>query len=249
MPAPQQVPMPQQMPQQAAQQAAAATLATPPSPFVMALSNLWKVMNDIWRGSIPSAFNQSKKIVETTGSKWVNWFVPFLATSLAMALLVTSLTSVGVGIASGLVWSPWAPAASYISVDFSVYLRVFILVAIFQFGILALRAVAVMLAAKIGGVQADFNDSGSVIGTGQTLLWLPILVAWLLWIIIPSAFSSFATVVGLGGVALMVELTTYIGVTRLGRFKRSPLVAYTWFTVLAVVVGFGLAMFALEALI
>ena len=214
-----------------------AAVPTPPSAFVMALKNLWSVMNSLWRGKFADAFEPSAEAVRATGSKWANWVVPFLASSLAGAILFIAWASSaarGALSASGLGF--FMPAGPYLA--FRDYVQIFLLLGLVTFGVLALRAVAVMFAVRVTGGNISFPDAATILGVGQTLMWLPMLTGVLLTFILGVTPLSLLLTLGLAGVGLMVELVTYVGVTRLGEFKFSPLVPYVWFTVLAYVVAF-----------
>ena len=216
---------------------AAAASPAAPSPFVMALKNLWSVMNTIWRGRLSEAFEPAAEAARVTGSKWVNWFVPLLATSISGAIFFLAWASNlvrGALSASGL--GLFMPTGPYL--EFSDYVQMFLLFGLVVFGVLALRAVAVMFAVRVTGGNVSFPDAATVLGVGQTLMWLPLLVGVLLTFILGITPLTVLLAVGLSGVGLMAELVTYVGVTRMGQFKYSPLVPYAWFTMLAYVVAF-----------
>ena len=226
-PAPAPVGQPQAVP-------AAATVPAGPSAFGMALGNLWYSMNDIWHGKIPAAFARPKAVEAETGTRWLNWFLPFLATSLAFGFTVASAMGRGVSGFNDLTYG-WGLGGIY-GPGFDFYFRVFLFTTIVAFALYILRALAVWLAALTSGIKTDFASSASTVGVAVNILWLPMLAATLLLWIFPATLMSALLSIGLLGLVLMVEITTYIGVTRLGRSVRSPLVPYTWYTVIAVLV-------------
>lgn len=217
-----------------------------PSPFVLALTNLWFIASDLWRGRTAPAFARPETVVRQTGSKWANWFVPFLASSLMTALFSCFLLAGSMTAAIAMLQGYRLRTGAF-ALSFGQYVSMFLVVALTTFGFLALRSVALMLATRVTGVPADFSASATTVAVAQTLWWIPLWGVSLLWLVLPSGFTTFVTVITIVGVAMMVELVTYIGVTRLGAFKRSPLVPYVWFTVLAALIFAVVLSFVTEA--
>ena len=219
---------------------------TGPSAFGMALGNLWYSMNDIWRGKVPAAFARPKAVETATGNRWLNWFLPFLATSLMVGFTVSSAVARGAswfsmffyGVFDDLYYD-WVTESNQIlfyDPGFGYYFRLFLYSVIVSFAFFVLRSLAVWLAALTSGVKADFPSSATVVGVAANLLWLPLVAATLLIWIFPATMMKIVLLVGLLGLALMAEITVYVGVTRLGRSVRSPLVPYVWYTVIAGIV-------------
>ncbi len=215
-----------------------------PNPFVMALSNLWFVQNDIWKGKVRDAYKRPEDVTAVTRSTWQNWVIPFLAVSLAVALLIPAWIgrayAVTVSSAGGYV-------SSHVSVG--VLAMAFFMGLLITFMYLTLRTVAVLLAARVSGHQnLTFTQSATLVAVPQTIVWLPVMVSFLLVLLIPF-LSLFPISIGIPGVLLMVEIVTYTGLTRAGHFRRSPLVAYVWFAMAAMtvasIVGFPLLITAL----
>lgn len=223
-----------------------APVAAPPSPFGMALGNLWHQMVDVWKGHVPQAYQRSTNLTQITGNKWLNWFIPFLANSLALGILISvwvSAADSGIGsLANGFF-------GSYSYMEFADYAKIFFGVALSLFGFQILRALAVMLAARTSGVSADFQSSATTVAVPATVWWLPIVVVALFWLLFPGIAATLLTLVGFAGVGLTVELGTYIGLTRLGKYTRSPLIPYSWFTVGAIILGIILFALMTEALV
>lgn len=208
-----------------------------PNPFVMALTNLWWVMKDVWSGKTDAAFKRPAEVASVTGSQWANWLVPFLATSLALGLLVPAIANTTMRDAyRSLEMFGYFVGSSSLPLD--LFMKIMFVCALMVFGTLILRALAVMLAVKIGGGTATFTGAATTVGVAQTLMWLPLLVATFLTLLLNMFGIAILVVIGLGGVGLMVELLTYVGVTRMGSFKNSPLVAYAWLTITAGVLAF-----------
>ena len=217
-----------------------------PSAFGMALANLWYSMNDIWRGRMPSAFARPKAVAKATGTRWLNWSLPFLVTALAFGLTVSSAMGRGMTGINNFIsgWDYDFGVSGMYSFGFGYYFRLFIYVTIVVFVFYILRTLAVWLAGLSSGVNTDFASAGTAVAVAANLLWLPLLVATVLLWIFPVGFTSMLLPVASLGLVLMVEITTYVGVTRLGRPVRSPLVPYVWYTVIAVIVTALFAMLA-----
>ncbi len=216
-----------------------------PNPFVMSLKNLWDVQNDIWRGQVPRAFDRPKEVTAQTGVSAWNWLTPFLVNTLlvafgSMAFIFASSRAAG----SVLYWmgdfaydvmGVYGPSAG-------TYFSAFFLTLVLAFASFMVTTMVVFITHKTGGSPATWVDSATTVAVSSTVLWFPLGISVLLTLIFPLAVSMLLLPIGLGGVSLMYLLLTYIGTTRNGPHKRSPLVAYAWFTVLG---GIVMALFTL----
>ncbi len=215
-----------------------------PNPFVLSLKNLWDVQNDIWRGQVPRAFDRPKEVVAQTGSAAWNWLTPFLTNALivafgSMAFVLASSRAAG----SALSWTGFADEfMGYYGPSAGTYFSAFFVTLVLCFAWFMVTTMVVFITHKTGGSPATWVDSATSVAVSSTVLWFPLAISVLLTLIFPVAMSTVVVSLGMAGVLLMYLLLTYIGTTRNGPHKRSPLVAYAWFTVLG---GIVLALFSL----
>ena len=184
---------------------------------------------DIWRGNVVGATDRPNEVKAATGNAFVSWLLPLLASSLAVGLFLSSTSASAMSSVNTVM-------GGYMSgPTFGDWFKTFFIVSIVFFGFMMLRALAVLLAARVSGSQASFNDSASALGVGQTLWWLPLVIATVLFLIVPELAVLFLVPVILA-MPVMSEIATYVGLTRLGNHKRSPLVPYAWFSALASII-------------
>lgn len=214
--------------------------ATASSPFQMSLRNLWDVQVDLWLGRVPSAFRRTESIVATTGVGWVTWLVPFLASSIAFGLFLAGAAKLVVAVVAEFV-----NKATYglvnVGVPFSVYFKLFLFGAIFFFVVMLVRSVVVLLTHRVSGGTATFQESATQVGIGITLFWLPLLIGFLFNLL---SVPILNVIVAICVVALIImsEIVIYIGISRRGPHKRSPVTAYAWMTVGSLIVSGILAV-------
>lgn len=202
-----------------------------PNPFTMSLKNLWDVQNDIWRGKVAQAFNRPKEVVARTAVSVWNWLTPFLANSLLFGLVVVAYLFATSRVANNAL--SWATGgySGYYGPSAGTYFSGFFVAMVLMFGAFMIASLVVFITHKVGASPATWTDSVTVVAVSSTVLWLPLAATFLITMALPLAVTSFIVAVGMGGVVLMYFLLTYIGTTRGGPHKRSPLVPFAWFTV------------------
>lgn len=206
-----------------------------PNAFVMALTNIWEVTNDVWRGRVAQAFGRPQEVVRATGDSAWNWLVPFLSVSLLSGLTTVLLAAAGVS------FLPYGVRGVY-------FFLLFLTVSIGMFVFLVLRSLAVMWAHKISGANVGFVDSMTTFAVAQTI-WIFPYGAMMVIALLSMAAPQITILIGIGiwGVVLMVELLVYIGLSRQAQHSRSPLVPYVWLS-LAMTIVAGIAFFLLALL-
>lgn len=216
-------------------------VAGAPNPFVLSLKNLWDVPLDLWRGRFDEAFNRPAQVTAQTGNTAWNWLAPFLAFPMLLGLWglahIQIIYYTGSSFVDEIFWGsvPDLPAA--------VYLRTFFTVVIIGFAYMMLRTVAIFLAHKTVKSTKTFVASATDLGVAQSLALLPLVVVIIMGFVFPFTSLPFA-MLGVSGVWAMVELVTYAGMLRDTTGVRNPLVPYVWYTLIALLITWGLIFMA-----
>ena len=193
--------------------------------FALVMANLWHIPNDIWRGGVDHAFERPRQAVREAGNPALSWLIPLALNTILVGLLAAAFVHAGMS-AYFFFYSP----------SFGDYVQLFAMVTLAMFALLMLRALAIMLASRVSGSTASFPEAATDLAVAQSIWWLPLAIAALLVLIMPSTPLMYIIITGIYGVALMAEILSYIAVTRTGPHVRSPLVPYAWFTIVAVIV-------------
>lgn len=223
----------------------AAAPSTGANPFVLALKNLWYVTADFWKGNDAQAFERPREVTRATGNTAWNWLVPLIAFPLILGFWMMAqirFMYAGIGGMFGGYAGMFMP-----DIPAEIYLKTFFSVALFTFGYMMLRAVAILLAQKTSGAkQATFVSAATNLGVAQTIWLLPLAIIGLMGFVLPVIFAPIA-MIALSGVMIMAELATYTAVDQTGARKRSMLIPYSWYSLFAFMIFMGIMTVTLGA--
>lgn len=209
--------------------------------LVATLKNLWYVQNDIWSGKVERAFERPAAVRSATGVSWTGWVVPLVANSLLFGLVPVAATFSGFR-AFSFFGAHYGPPVGY-------YFKVYFLTIVLAFGAYMLLSLANMLTHRTSGSSTPFVDCATDLATANTVMWLPLAGSFLILMVLPGVVINALVGILFAGLFLMIAVLSYLGVSRHGPHKRSPVVPYTWFTVAAWLVFLLVATILAETVI
>lgn len=212
-------------------------VAVRPSAFGLAFKNLWQVQADIWSGKVAEAFARPVEAEQQAGKSPFNWLVPFVLNSLLIAAVAVGLVGRLASMLSGSIFDSMG-----IGLSSSDYFKVFFWAFFLAFAMYMLLSVANLLTHRISGSQASFGKVADSLAVANTALWLPLIALFLVIMVFPPRTAPVVALLLINGMALMVIVLSYVGVTRDGPHRRSPVVPFAWLTVAAWVVELVIVM-------
>lgn len=232
---PQQVPHPAQVnanaqpsaeaqaaPAQPGQPAQPVYAATGPDPFMKALSATWDAFQDVFAGKPGPAHAR----LEASGL-W-GWVIPVFLQAIVAAFFLTQLLL-------GFLKFMFRDAYSFMTakITFGQLFLVFLGLLVISAVVLILRGVQIMLTARTGKVPVTFASSMQVVAV-STLTVAPTYIVLSLVALFMRGISSnegFGFIFVLLGLLLAFavfsgEALVYLGLNRLGRFVKSPIIMH-----------------------
>ena len=213
-----------------------------PNPFVESLKNVWGSFLDVFKSQPGEAH---KRLQDS--QPW-GWNIAVAAQSFVGSLVITQLVGGLLGVFYMLRGSFYSSRGSASQGgNFGQSVMIFLIFFVALFAIHVLRGLQLMLTARIGKVQANFNDSMSAVGVAALplvgsylLLYLFVLLSMgsngrnvvespTLTVYVLVAIFAFSIVIG--------EALVYLGLNRLGRFEKSPVLMHALLTTAWVIVA------------
>ena len=213
-----------------------------PNPFAEALKNVWGSFLDVFKSQPGDAH---KRLQDS--QPW-GWIIAVAAQSFAGSLVITQLVSGLLGLFYMFRGSFYGSrGSSSQGGNFGQTVMIFLIFFVAIFAIHVLRGLQLMLTARIGKVQSSFNDCMSAAGVAALplvgsylLLYLFVLLTMgtngknfvenpTLTIYLLVAIFAFSIVIG--------ESLIYLGLNRLGRFEKSPVLMHALLTTAWVIVA------------
>ncbi len=223
-------------------------VATKPNGFVRACQNLFLVQGDLWRGQTSAAIERVKNDVQTASMPWALWVVPFVVTAVAFGLAVVGVYRLAIYLIMGMIGiDPNFMRMLGVDLELDWRTDLFICAALCGLCLFLLRTLGVWITHKALKAKVSFQEAANQFALGLNIIWPLLLLLFLL------SYTSLGTVFSvvllcLGTCILFSELTIYVGISRTGGHKCSPIAVHVWLSTIAIVLA-GFAYSVLAALI
>lgn len=200
-----------------------------PHPAVKALGATWNAFLDVFSSNPATAHAR----ISSAGA-W-GWIVPTTLQSLVGAFFFSRLVILAATVAMSMMGYMYGRGGAYASqaVPTGRMILAYVLMALAIFGVQVLRGVQLQLTARIGKAPASFTASMHAVSVSSLVLIPSFLLLNLLVFFMTLSRSgdgaSFLTMLMGLGLAFAVfsgEALTYLGLNRLGRFAKSPIIMH-----------------------
>ena len=204
-----------------------------PHPAVKALDATWNAFLDVFSSNPATAHAR----ISSAGA-W-GWIVPTTLQALAGAFFFSQLVILAATVAMSMMGYMYGRGGAYggayasQAVPTGRMILAYVLMALAIFGVQVLRGVQLQLTARIGKAPASFTASMHAVSVSSLALIPSFLVLNLLVFFMTLSRSgdgaSFLTMLMVLVLAFAVfsgEALTYLGLNRLGRFAKSPIIMH-----------------------
>ena len=214
---------------QSGQPGQATYVPSAPHPAVKALGATWNAFLDVFSSNPATAHAR----ISSAGA-W-GWIVPTTLQSLVGAFFFSRLVILAATVAMSMMGYMYGRGGAYASqaVPTGRMILAYVLMALAIFGVQVLRGVQLQLTARIGKAPASFTASMHAVSVSSLVLIPSFLLLNLLVFFMTLSRSgdgaSFLTMLMGLGLAFAVfsgEALTYLGLNRLGRFAKSPIIMH-----------------------
>lgn len=193
-----------------------------PNPFVTALRASWDAFLEVFAGKPGPA--QSRL---AASGLW-GWVIPSLLQAIISAFFLTQLS---LGFVKFAVRDAYALVAYKIT--FGQVFLAFLVFLVVSAVVLVLRGVQILLTARIGKVPANFSSSMQVVAVSC----LPLIPTYILLSLVALFMRGVSSNEGFGFIFVLLglvmsfavfsgEALIYLGLNRLGRFAKSPVIMH-----------------------
>ena len=193
-----------------------------PNPFVTALRASWDAFLEVFAGKPGPA--QSRL---AASGLW-GWVIPSLLQAIISAFFLTQLS---LGFVKFAVRDAYALVAYKIT--FGQVFLVFLVFLVVSAVVLILRGVQILLTARIGKAPANFSSSMQVVAVSC----LPLIPTYILLSLVALFMRGVSSNEGFGFIFVLLglvmsftvfsgEALIYLGLNRLGRFAKSPVIMH-----------------------
>lgn len=193
-----------------------------PNPFVTALRASWDAFLEVFAGKPGPA--QSRL---AASGLW-GWAIPSLLQAIISAFFLTQLS---LGFVKFAVRDAYALVAYKIT--FGQVFLAFLVFLVVSAVVLVLRGVQILLTARIGKVPANFSSSMQVVAVSC----LPLIPTYILLSLVALFMRGVSSNEGFGFIFVLLglvmsfavfsgEALIYLGLNRLGRFAKSPVIMH-----------------------
>lgn len=193
-----------------------------PNPFVTALRASWDAFLEVFAGKPGPA--QSRL---AASGLW-GWAIPSLLQAIISAFFLTQLS---LGFVKFAVRDAYALVAYKIT--FGQVFLAFLVFLVVSAVVLILRGVQILLTARIGKAPANFSSSMQVVAVSC----LPLIPTYILLSLVALFMRGVSSNEGFGFIFVLLGLVTsfavfsgealiYLGLNRLGRFAKSPVIMH-----------------------
>ena len=193
-----------------------------PNPFVTALRASWDAFLEVFAGKPGPA--QSRLAASGLGG----WVIPSLLQAIISAFFLTQLS---LGFVKFAVRDAYALVAYKIT--FGQVFLAFLVFLVVSAVVLILRGVQILLTARIGKVPANFSSSMQVVAVSS----LPLIPTYILLSLVALFMRGVSSNEGFGFIFVLLglvmsfavfsgEALIYLGLNRLGRFAKSPVIMH-----------------------
>lgn len=193
-----------------------------PNPFVTALRASWDAFLEVFAGKPGPA--QSRL---AASGLW-GWVIPSLLQAIISAFFLTQLS---LGFVKFAVRDAYALVAYKIT--FGQVFLAFLVFLVVSAVVLILRGVQILLTARIGKVPANFSSSMQVVAVSS----LPLIPTYILLSLVALFMRGVSSNEGFGFIFVLLglvmsfavfsgEALIYLGLNRLGRFAKSPVIMH-----------------------
>ena len=193
-----------------------------PNPFVTALRASWDAFLEVFAGKPGPA--QSRL---AASGLW-GWVIPSLLQAIISAFFLTQLS---LGFVKFAVRDAYALVAYKIT--FGQVFLAFLVFLVVSAVVLILRGVQILLTARIGKAPANFSSSMQVVAVSC----LPLIPTYILLSLVALFMRSVSSNEGFGFIFVLLglvmsfavfsgEALIYLGLNRLGRFAKSPVIMH-----------------------
>ena len=207
---------------QPGQSAQAVYAPAAPNPFVTALRASWDAFLEVFAGKPGPA--QSRL---AASGLW-GWVIPSLLQAIISAFFLTQLS---LGFVKFAVRDAYALVAYKIT--FGQVFLAFLVFLVVSAVVLILRGVQILLTARIGKVPANFSSSMQVVAVSC----LPLIPTYILLSLVALFMRGVSSNEGFGFIFVLLglvmsfavfsgEALIYLGLNRLGRFAKSPVIMH-----------------------
>ena len=204
-----------------------------PHPAVKALGATWNAFLDVFSSNPATAHARI-----SSAGVW-GWIVPTTLQALVGAFFFSQLVILAATVAMSMMGYMYGRGGAYggayaaQAVPTGRMILAYVLMALAIFGVQVLRGVQLQLTARIGKAPASFTASMHAVSVSSLALIPSFLVLNLLVFFMPLSRSgdgaSFLTMLMVLVLAFAVfsgEALTYLGLNRLGRFAKSPIIMH-----------------------
>ena len=193
-----------------------------PNPFVTALRASWDAFLEVFAGKPGPA--QSRL---ATSGLW-GWVIPSLLQAIISAFFLTQLS---LGFVKFALRDAYALVAY--KINFGQVFLAFLVFLVVSAVVLILRGVQILLTARIGKVPANFSSSMQVVAVSS----LPLIPTYILLSLVALFMRGVSSNEGFGFIFVLLglvmsfavfsgEALIYLGLNRLGRFAKSPVIMH-----------------------
>lgn len=209
-------------PGQPGQPAQAVYVPAAPNPFVTALRATWDAFLEVFAGKPGPA--QSRL---AASGLW-GWVIPSLLQAIISAFFLTQLSL-------GFVKFALRDAYGLVAykINFGQVFLAFLVFLVVSAVVLVLRGVQILLTARIGKVPANFSSSMQVVAVSC----LPLIPTYILLSLVALFMRGVSSNEGFGFIFVLLglvmsfavfsgEALIYLGLNRLGRFAKSPVIMH-----------------------
>ena len=193
-----------------------------PNPFVTALRASWDAFLEVFAGKPGPA--QSRL---AASGLW-GWVIPSLLQAIISAFFLTQLS---LGFVKFAVRDAYALVAY--KINFGQVFLAFLVFLVVSAVVLILRGVQILLTARIGKAPANFSSSMQVVAVSS----LPLIPTYILLSLVALFMRGVSSNEGFGFIFVLLglvmsfavfsgEALIYLGLNRLGRFAKSPVIMH-----------------------
>lgn len=193
-----------------------------PNPFVTALRASWDAFLEVFAGKPGPA--QSRL---AASGLW-GWAIPSLLQAIISAFFLTQLS---LGFVKFALRDAYALVAY--KINFGQVFLAFLVFLVVSAVVLILRGVQILLTARIGKVPANFSSSMQVVAVSS----LPLIPTYILLSLVALFMRGVSSNEGFGFIFVLLglvmsfavfsgEALIYLGLNRLGRFAKSPVIMH-----------------------
>lgn len=193
-----------------------------PNPFVTALRASWDAFLEVFAGKPGPA--QSRL---AASGLW-GWVIPSLLQAIISAFFLTQLS---LGFVKFALRDAYALVAY--KINFGQVFLAFLVFLVVSAVVLILRGVQILLTARIGKVPANFSSSMQVVAVSS----LPLIPTYILLSLVALFMRGVSSNEGFGFIFVLLglvmsfavfsgEALIYLGLNRLGRFAKSPVIMH-----------------------